>query len=413
VPSGAFRVRVIARGCDTLVTEPLDPAKLPAQMRLALTSVPGVSGRVVRGGAPVQGAKVRLFESAVGRGTVQADGFEARFLPDVRSTDTTDSDGRFLLTLREDGPFFVVAELEGEPVAEVGPLDLRKAIGLAELELEHPRGGAIEGRVLVSPGVSPEGTIVAANRGDLRPRSMRVGPEGAFRFDGLAPGAWQVLRSDVEVAKRPRGWAVSMNARDAHFDTQCEVRAGAVTRYDIDLVEASPCKLTGRLLLNGDAAAGWTVTLWPDASAVSNAELPSTALDDDGRFSLASPNLGWRRLHFQHDNPGEGRLYLVCRLELHPGEQPWELDLAVGRVVGTVAPSLASSPMYASWSGDAGASATLGFTPDVTGRFELSEVPAGKLVFREQVTQADGTKEWREIASVDVSKGATASVALQ
>src|SRR6185295_5889938 len=95
-----------------------------------------------------------------------------------------------------DSEVVVRASATGFAPAESGPLDPRLA---RELELELTRGGALEGRVLVDEGQSAEGTIVGINRGDVAPRTMRAGPGGHYRFEGLTPGAWRVEVREQEL----------------------------------------------------------------------------------------------------------------------------------------------------------------------------------------------------------------------
>lgn len=102
-----------------------------------------------------------------------------------------------------------------------------------ELVLELTAGGAIEGRVLPD-GRDGEGTVVGVNRGDGEPRT-RAGPGGAFRFEGLAPGNWQVQRCERELD--PHSRQTTRSSQDKPTEWPCTVHVGRVTRFDLDLTE--------------------------------------------------------------------------------------------------------------------------------------------------------------------------------
>lgn len=124
---------------------------------------------------------------------------------------------------------------EGLAPGEIGPLDATGLTESEDFELVLTAGGAIEGRVLLAGGRDPEGTIVAINHGDGAPRTMCAGPQGAFRFEGLAAGEWQVLASDVE---QDDSRTTHSSLREAEpIEWSCEVFPGRTTRHDLDLRE--------------------------------------------------------------------------------------------------------------------------------------------------------------------------------
>jgi hypothetical protein len=62
---------------------------------------------------------------------------------------------------------------------------------------------------------------------------MRAGPQGVFRFEGLAPGKWQVLPREAEVDPSTNSYA-STDDPDP-IEWSCEVLDGRTTRCDLDL----------------------------------------------------------------------------------------------------------------------------------------------------------------------------------
>jgi hypothetical protein len=87
--------------------------------------------------------------------------------------------------------------------------------------------------VLLPDGRDGEGAIVAINHGDGEPRSRRADAKGYFRFDGLAPGRWQVLSRDTELD--PSRHTFSGTSESTPLVWNCEVTAGRTTVFDLDL----------------------------------------------------------------------------------------------------------------------------------------------------------------------------------
>jgi hypothetical protein len=63
-------------------------------------------------------------------------------------------------------------------------------------------------------------------------RTLRVGPDGLYRFDALMPGEWSVGLAKVEMD--PSWSTSSMFETPAIFEPNCTVRAGRVTRVDLE-----------------------------------------------------------------------------------------------------------------------------------------------------------------------------------
>lgn len=103
-----------------------------------------------------------------------------------------------------DAPLVGPGALVAQPFEGEGPVDWAASavenvdLGSAEATIRCERGGVIEGRV--APGTDgrvPEGTVYArAKGGGIRAhfsdRKAPIGPDGAFRFDGMATGPWRL-----------------------------------------------------------------------------------------------------------------------------------------------------------------------------------------------------------------------------
>ena len=93
----------------------------------------------------------------------------------------SDAEGAFVLTLRNEGEFYLRAEAEGFAPAEQGPWPIDPQRGLAGLSVELTRGGTIEGSVYGAEQVA--GRIVAISRGDAHAQTTRTDGEGRYRFE--------------------------------------------------------------------------------------------------------------------------------------------------------------------------------------------------------------------------------------
>jgi hypothetical protein len=290
VPAESFSLRVEAEGFDLARLGPYDPDAPPPRVELELVRLPGVRGRVLADGEPLAGAQVGLHGDPGGVMTVN--GFESRYNRHADSLATTDSEGRFELTLREAGTFWVRAEAAGRAPADLGPLELDPAAGAADLELALGRGGVIEGRVLVPLDEQAVGTIVGASRGDGHAVTLRADSQGRFRFEGLTPGPWLVAPADQEIQPGYTSTSVSGGDR-AEPRSNCQVYEGQTTRFDLDLTRGPAVVLEGTLLLSGAAAGGWSASLsptWTSWSARTWTPQDASRCGAPSRGSTASPS---------------------------------------------------------------------------------------------------------------------------
>lgn len=280
-----------------------------------------------------------------------------------------------------------------------------------DLELTLGEGGAIEGRVLVAPGVDPAGTVVGFHRGDGEPRTVRVGADGRYRLDGLAVGPWEVTRrgEELDPARSSTTFASGPPQRPAF---NCEVREGETTTFDLDLRDAPPCVVKGRLTVPGVDLSGWTASLVTASIALQDDLVASGLLAADGSFELTKDLPGRYRLLLQAPPAGSGRLEVDEVLELAPGENPWSLALAFGSVDGSGAPTGAGAEEVLEYTWQAApAGRELKVSQRIVvgdgGRFALPFVPAGegKVAKYRAPDPGEHWGEWIELARFDVGAG--------
>ena len=350
----------------------------PAEVLIELASLPGYVGRVVDpDGNPMEGVDVRLCHRIGPERLVLHWGF--RTLESSRRSESslTDPEGAFTLHAREHGTYTVRAEAPGFAPTVVGPIEHGPDRAQSGLEIRMLRGGSIEGRVLVPPADSPAGFIVGIGRGDDRPRSRRVDPDGSYRFDRLTPGPWEVRLIEKEID--PRTMINSYGPGDGkRIDWSCEVFEGQVTFHDIDLVNRERAAVVGSVRLGNHNFSGWTARLEgsfgvrPDVAA-------AVPVSPEGSFRL---EVDPREYRLVLSGPGSSAGHLEIRevVELGPGERRWEFDRESGRVTGEGAPAGRGTETFLEYvwgDEDDGVHALVRIVTDDQGRFSLPVVPSG------------------------------------
>ncbi|MFN0007645.1 MAG: sigma-70 family RNA polymerase sigma factor [Planctomycetota bacterium] len=230
IPNCSFSMQVSARGFRTQELGPFQPSSIAAAHEVTMERLPIVHGRVTAGGKGVPGARVSLVR--IVRVNREWNGFSCVMDSEPTATVVADGDGRYEVGCELGDEFWVRASAKTWTDAERGPL--KPPRGELEVDLELTHGGSIEGRVILPDGKNAEGTIVGINHGDGRARTQRAGPQGRYRFDGLTPGMWQVVRAEQEI--RPDSITVREDDEEPkEIVWSCEVKVGRTTTFDLDL----------------------------------------------------------------------------------------------------------------------------------------------------------------------------------
>jgi RNA polymerase sigma-70 factor (ECF subfamily) len=377
-PCEPFLVKMQAEGHAEGVFGPFAPGALAQQVEFRLEAVRELTGVVRHEGRPVPGARVETYWSIGDRQVVYNRGFRATRYPFSFQEATTDADGRFALTPRENPDFFVRVSSDDLAPAEheVRGYDPQRG---AELVFDLTAGGAIHGRVRALRGEEPTGVLVAASRGDANEQTMRVGTDGSFRFEHLMPGRWLV---EVVVDDLSEAGATFQSAAGApEREWNVELHADEEAFVELDLSSRPRALLAGSLAIDGAPAVGWAVGLRPkDRPSGRPSEFPQAVLDDVGRFHLETPVMGVHTLTLTAPG-GEYPLAVSTPLELSDGPRDWSLELETGSVELTGVPAITHEHYRPNllWKGAGGASACLVFAPDAGGAVRLDRVPAGTL----------------------------------
>ncbi len=413
-PSQPFALRVEAAGYELALTGPLDPAALSELLTVPLVPLPGLRGSVTVDGNPAAGASVSLHPLVSERLKYVKDGFRA-LVEQAVDTVTTDSEGRFLLTPRKPGRYVVRAERAGRAPAVSATIEIGPTLDGGELALALTPGGAIEGRVVTTDGTDPAGTIVGLSRGDGHDRTLRVGPDGAFRFERLTPGPWLLLQRDEEI--RPGSTTTSTSEVRAPLpepEWTCRVHEGQTTHQDLVLGASDACTLAGRLTIDGRAPGSWSAVLFPEEQFFAADGGKRVPLASDGSFRVGMPEPGRYRLVLAGNSVEGSEQYVLDLVELDWGARDWEFELVTGvlHVTDVPGPSEEGPPSFVHlWDGPGERMAVTIVAGDAAGLVRVS-VPAGPgRIARPDPSTLDFAL-WPTSLELDVPRGGEARASL-
>lgn len=372
-----FTVDVRAAGYEPARTETIDPAALPSRIEVRMARLPSIRGRVTAGGAGVAGAEVTLLEP-VGEQTVAHAG-DLRLVawPAAGAKRvSTDAEGRFTLRIDRSAAWLVRAQASGFAAAVAGPFDVLAGTPEREVEIALVRGGAIEGSVRAADGHTIANALVAASRADGHARSQRTDGDGAFRFDALTPGGWQVrlVQSERDGVGAPHRQTTSLGVARTPIAWDCEVVDGGVTRFDLVRSEPVVVVLRWPLVLDAANAKAGSATLLGafDSTDHTVALVPSTL---EGGLVARLPRAGRCELGVEVQSAGHA-LRWTRRVELAPGKAVIDASFGFGTLRGRVLELRAGSQLVHTWTaGGDSIRVQVACSPD--GRFVLPFAPAG------------------------------------
>jgi uncharacterized GH25 family protein len=191
LPPRKYQLNVRGPAFQTRVIEiDVQPGKITDAGTITVQKGRMLSGTVIADGQPVPGATVFAGRQIFGNGTSNS----APFGPMGQGTkqDTTDASGKFAITGFSPGDLAVVADHPdiGRSKAMRVPTNLP---GQSELVLELQKPGSIKG-ILRAGGKPAEGVLVSAQSTSTPGAiyGVAAGPDGAYRYDRLAPDTYRV-----------------------------------------------------------------------------------------------------------------------------------------------------------------------------------------------------------------------------
>ena len=420
-PNVPFRIRIQAPLHQLAIAGPFDPAESGGGIEVRLESVPGLSGRVVAGDAAIAGAEVAIFAATELGETTHSQGFFCKLMPIAEDETRTDEEGAFRLTAYEEGEYYVTAIREGYALAEAGPITLRPEHAAAPIELHLGRGGAIEGRIVPPADEEAAGRIVGISRGDGHARSVRVGADGHYRFDGLTPGRWLVEEKEEEIFGGRRSITTRPGSR-APFDEQiawsCEVFEEETTRFDLRLADETLYRLAGTMHVEGRQRQAWVARLHrPETDLMQWMDGPGERLDHGGSFELGVAEPGRYLLVIKSSVEEQDEQFFIDEVSLERDVTEWGIDLDTGSLLlEGIAPMPEGQdvPDYAYlWKGRGALGYFSAIFPDENGTYLLRAVPVGTgKIVRPDLEQLE-YRRWEAVRTVEIIAGEQARLELK
>ncbi|MEZ5973649.1 MAG: carboxypeptidase-like regulatory domain-containing protein [Planctomycetota bacterium] len=254
------------------------PDRMEQTIRLERGS--GVRGRVLRDGTPVGGVAIQVHavrpEFALEKdfSKIQA-GIQPEITGWRQDSNSlqqleTDPAGAFVCTGLEPGYVQVqVLPTEGAPLyPQPVLLAANEGKDLGDLLLQQP--AAVQGQVLLPPGVEPGGLRIQFDNGS-GDDGTPVDARGRFRMENLPAGTFRfyLQASPGKIAKGAQA--------------QVELHAGRTTEVLIDARAFGYCRVSLRVTIGGQPAAGYQVQLSSLELQFESANL--LALDAQGNFA--------------------------------------------------------------------------------------------------------------------------------
>jgi protocatechuate 3,4-dioxygenase beta subunit len=293
-PGTVFGVEARAEGYAPTVNRHVVAVVDPDPDRLVLRMLPGttLTGRVLaaEGEGPVVGAVVKLFSREQ---PLRSEGEDTYGRPRA----LTESDGSFRLPHVPDGQYSLAVESPGHPTTVDGPF----AVPGEPREIRLVHGGRISGSVRDAAGAAIAGASVRLYARDVpgetgRSRSVTTDAAGAFAFDGLASGLWNLAhvigtgqKSEVRILART-------------------VRLKAPAQATVRLGPTGSATVGGVVESDGELPTGLVVHLAPDGERLpEDRPAARAALSKEGRFEFRGVEPGIYWLQAAHGDAGTSR----------------------------------------------------------------------------------------------------------
>lgn len=217
---------------------------------------------------------------------------------------------------------------------------------------------------------SPAGVIVAATNGDGFFASRRVDAAGRFRFEGLAPGPWQLRRFSREATRSD--WRSLFGGRPTTRPARIDahVRPGETTHVELRWEPPVVHELAGCVRVDGEPPGAWQAKL----SSAARKHMATASLGIEGCFELIADAAGRHQLELWNTGYRQVRLNVTDEVMLAAGTTPWSVGWDAGALI--VAGAEPEDTLVYRWQLDT-LVVEARAVADETGRVEFPSLPAG------------------------------------
>jgi protocatechuate 3,4-dioxygenase beta subunit len=312
------------------------PREEGSELLLVLERAASVAGTVIApDGSPVAGARVGKKRGLADLSRLAIEGGKS-------PSATTDADGRFALQGLAPTSQELVAEHADFAPSAAFAVDLSPAEARADVVLALRTGGRILGVIYDDEGDPWPGQTILCQDPTLERGQLWATSDGsgAFEFDHLAPGAYQVMTlpraGDVPVGDDeadPSDFA-SIFA-DMKF-TMAEVREGEDTHVALGAKPANPVRVQGRVTAAGAGVQGAMVSFIADGGGGFES-MRFTNTESEGRFELELTKPGRYLVTVQKMiGTGQQQSYELLNEVPEAEEHEVEIELPLGGISGQV-----------------------------------------------------------------------------
>jgi hypothetical protein len=337
-PPFAAALVVQCDGCRTHEGAPQEAAAWAEHATVVLarqSAGTSVRGKVLAAGRALPAARVQVLAH---KAPLLVDGFRrGEWRPETGAGVATGADGTFTLRRDDGGELRLLARADGFAPAVTDVLALAADTGIEAPPLELGRGGTLRGRARLASGSPAARRVVAVNSELFGARTTVTARDGAFTFEHLAPGGYELRPCDRDLDAGHAEQSLDADAAARLCAVDVTIADGATTACEL-VVDGYALELQLVAAAGEGSFAGWTATLRTphDAQRVAG----PVRVGSDGRATLCSHRGGEHVL--QLDAPGGpfGAVRVTAPVELGaaPLQRRIELDLVPWRSADALPP---------------------------------------------------------------------------
>ena len=324
--AGRWQVRALASGHLECAPVELELAPDGAGLRLVLNRATVLSGLVLDpSGKPVQGASVVANEARASRWERMNN----------KHADRTDEHGAFTVKRAPVGSVELQARWKRTAPSEVLTLELEPGQVETGITLVLREGARIVGTLVSGAGDTVAGRTIELSGGSLGPlgRHARADAGGAFSFDDLPPGQYQLVgHPSIERVQSltADGQARWLAAQSARVYADVTIEGGETVHVVLGAPPENPVRVTGVVSRSGRGLEGARVSVRPS----SGSRVRSAETDASGSYEVTLDEPGEYTFELNHQGIRHSVREAVPDVEVHVVDFELSASAVSGRVFG-------------------------------------------------------------------------------